>query len=109
MDAKGLDQFLMETAWDRVYWSAVRERARELNADGCSGVPDWMVWTCYEHDVHYATHATLYGRALTRKQADYCFRVRIQQGSALGAFSPVAWWRWVGVRVFPAAKRAWEK
>ena len=107
MTDKALNQWLTDTAWDRVYWSRVRDRAQELDADGCSGVPDWMVWTCYEHDVHYRTHATLEGRPLTRRQADWCFRVRIQQSSALGAFSPVSWWRWLGTRAF--GRKAWTQ
>jgi hypothetical protein len=102
-----LDQWLEETAWDRIYWSDVRSRAQELKADGCSGVPDWMVWTCLEHDVHYRTHKTLNGTPITKTTSDYVFRVRIQQGSALGRFSPVSWWRWLGVKYL--GKKAWEE
>lgn len=98
--------WLEKTAWDRVYWSDIRAKARELDADGCTGVPDWMVWTCLEHDVHYRTHHRLDGTPITRTEADQVFRVRIQQGSPFGRFSPVSWWRWLGVRAF--GSKAWK-
>ena len=108
METRELKRWLKSTAWDRVYWSLVRERARAIKADGCSGVPDWMVWTCYEHDIHYRYHMTLEGGHIDKAQADYCLRVRIQQGSAMGVLSPVSWWRWAGVRVLPPAQTAWD-
>jgi hypothetical protein len=40
-----LDEWLARTAWDKLYWSDVRLLARDLGSDGCTGVPDWMVWT----------------------------------------------------------------
>jgi hypothetical protein len=98
--------WLDHTAWDKLYWSDVRERAIELESDGCTGVPQWLIWTCWEHDIHYRTHKMLDGTMIDKRTADYIFRVRIQQGSGFGVLSPVSWWRWIGVRML--AKRAWE-
>ena len=108
MTKADLDAWLKATAWDREYWSRVRDRALEINSDGCSGVPDWFVWTCYEHDVHYALHEMLSGLVIDFRTANYVLRVRIQQGSAFGRASPMSWWRWAGVKYLPAAKKAWE-
>ena len=102
---KQLDLWLKATAWDKRYWSDVMERAHALNADGCTGVPDYLVWTCMEHDVHFRTHRFMYGEPIDFATANYVFRVRIQQASGLGAFSPVAWWRWAAVACF--GKKAW--
>ena len=109
MSRDALDAWLEDTAWDKPYWIDVHKRALELNSDGCSGVPDWFVWTCHEHDVHYRQHRYLTGDEIDFNTANYILRVRIQQGSWFRQFSPVSWWRWLGVKYLPAAKRAWEK
>ena len=103
-----LDTWLEGTAWNKPYWIDVHKRALELNSDGCSGVADWYIWTCHEHDIHYRTHKTLYDDSLTFDEANYILRVRIQQGSNFGVCSPMAWWRWLGVQYLPAARRAWD-
>lgn len=103
---EGLDEWLAETAWHRRYWVNVKEEAAILGADGCTGVPDWYGWTCLEHDIHYRTHQFTCGCPIDREQADYILRVRIQQASPLGKFSPVSWVRWLGVRLL--AQRAWD-
>jgi len=103
-----LDKWLADTAWDKVYWCDVEAKAKELKSDGCSGVPDFFFWTCKEHDCHYRLHTFLTGKKIDKQTADYILRVRIQQGSYFGAFSPMSWWRWLGVKCLPAAKRAWE-
>lgn len=112
MTVNNLRDWLKETAWDRIYWSELRARARELAADGCSGVPDWMVWTCLEHDVHYRTHRRLDGTAIDKTTADMILRVRMQQGSAWGMFYWRAWARWSGVAWLPVTSRkaqtAWD-
>lgn len=102
-----LKRWLKDTAWHRLYWSKVRERAKALDSDGCSGVPDWMIWTCYEHDIHYRTHRFLDGKEITRAKADRIMRVRMQQGSAWGVLYWRSWARWIGVRLFGA--NAWNK
>ena len=85
---------------DEVYWDAVDKRAKELNTDGCSGptLPVY-VFACLEHDIHYRVHTTLYGYPITRKQADTVFRERHQAASPFGCVSPMAWWRWAGLRI----------
>lgn len=104
---KGLDEWLAATAWNKIYWSRVKAHADRLQSDGCSGVPDYLWWTCLEHDIHYRTHQMLSGDVIDRETADYIFRVRIQQGSGFGRFSPVSWWRWAAVRLF--GEKAWRK
>lgn len=86
---------------DAPYWEKVAFVSRALKTDGCSG-PALEVYTraCYEHDIHYRTGQTIYGRTLTRADADAVFRERHQELSALGVWCPMAWWRWLGVRLF---------
>src|SRR3990167_4288222 len=91
---------------DKAYWVLVKQKARDLEADGCSGVPDFYVDSCLEHDIHYRTHATVYGLELTRTEADAVLRERIQEMSWLDGFTPMAWWRWAGDRLF--GSRAWK-
>ena len=85
-----------------VYWDKVRDRAKELGSDGCTGVIDFYKDACLEHDVHYHLKETLGGRVLTRRDADTIFRLRIMGLSPLGVLSIVAWVRWIGVRLFGA-------
>ena len=87
------------------YWQRVRERAAELGSDGCSGVPDFYLDCCLEHDIHYRTGYRLDGTRLTREDADTQLRQCIQARSTFGRLSPMAWWRWAGVRLF--GQRAW--
>ena len=101
-----LDVWLAETAYYKPYWCDVEKRAKALESDGCSGVPDWFIWTCWEHDIHNRTHKFLCGCSITFKQAAYVFRVRIQQGSYFGRLSPLSWIRWVGILFL--ARKAWE-
>lgn len=101
-----LDTWLKETAYDKLYWAAIYAVAKANHYDGCTGVPDWLVWTCLEHDLHYATAKMLDGTPIDKATADYIFRVRIQQGSGFGVFSPASWWRWLGVRWF--GTKAWN-
>lgn len=80
------------------YWQRVREKAAELQSDGCSGVPDFHIECCWAHDIAYRTGMTVDGETLTRAEADARFRRCIQSRSAFGLFSPMSWWRWLGVR-----------
>lgn len=108
-----LDKWLDDTSYDKLYWSEVRAKATVLKSDGCSGVPDWLVWTCWEHDIHTRTHKMVDGTEIDFETAAYVFRRRIQQGSPLPPWmnflSPSSWWRWGGVRFSPQSKRAWAK
>lgn len=89
-------------AWTADYRASVRHRAAELKADGCSGpaLDAFYRDACLEHDIHYRTGRTLDGQPLTRAQADATFRRRMQAMSPVGVLSPMAWWRWVAVRLF---------
>lgn len=89
------------------YWARVRQRAKELGADGCTVVPEFYHHCCNEHDIHYRTHKTLDGEPITRAEADKRLRDCIIQSSMLHRFSPMAWWRWAAVRAF--AFHAWNK
>lgn len=92
---------------DAAYWEKIRVRADELGSDGCSGPALQIhVLGCYEHDVHYRTGLTLYGRLLTRREADAIFFERMQEFSFLNGFSPLSWWRWLVLRAFGAG--AWQ-
>lgn len=86
------------------YWAKLRTWARGAS-DGCTGVLDIHIWACWEHDFHYRHGRTLYaGEAISRREADARFREVNAAESRLGRFSPLAWWRWAGVRVFGAGK-----
>jgi hypothetical protein len=89
------------------YVEKIRKRAEELGTNGCSG-PTLQVYvdTCYEHDVHYRTHETLFKRTINRRQADSVLRERTQARSPFGSVSPISWWRWIALRAFGRA--AWN-
>ena len=91
---------------DRPYWDAVKERADELKADGCSKVTEAYRSCCLEHDIHYRTHKTIYGDDISRTGADARFRQCMQDRSRFGKSSPMSWWRWAGVRLFGG--KAWK-
>lgn len=81
------------------YWERVRFVAKELHSDGCSGVPDFYVDACFEHDIHWRTGCTLDGETITTAQANTRFRRVIQSRSKMGILSPLSWWRWAGVSI----------
>lgn len=81
------------------YWQRVRERAAELGSDGCTGVPDFYIRCCWEHDIAASTGRDLAGTPVTWAQAAETFRRCIQAHSPLGVFSPLSWWRWGAVRL----------
>ena len=105
-----LDKWLRDTAWDREYWSGVHTLASTLKSDGCTGVPDWFKWTCLEHDCHYRTHQSLSGSPLSKEDADYILRVRIQQCDMSILKWPISWIRWFGVAVVfkKISQNAWR-
>ena len=88
------------------YWTRVRRVASRLGSDGCTGVPDFYLDSCLEHDIHYRTHHTLDGRRISRRQSDMRKRRVIQSRSPFGLLSPMAWWRWAGLRML--GWRAWR-
>jgi len=112
---EGIDLWLLTTAWDREYWKEVAKKAKLLDTDGCSGVPDWFGWTCHEHDIHYRTHKTIANVKITKEESDYTLKVRCHQSKSLlkkrskvlpqwaipYLIKPIAWvvgWgRWIGL------------
>lgn len=99
------------------YWDRVRKRAKTLGSDGCTGVKDYYLDACLEHDGHYTTHEwvgyltwedagekepltySIPPRPISRGEADTRFRQVIQTMSRFGRFSPMSWWRYAGVRI----------
>ena len=83
-----------------VYWDHVYAKAAQLESDGCSFVSEAFHQCCLEHDVHYRTQKRLDGTLISRRDADKRFRECMQMRSTFGKASPMAWWRWAGVRLF---------
>lgn len=77
-----------------------------VSSDGCTGVIDFYRPGCIIHDFYYRTHRNLDGTPITKKQADTVLKKYIQSKSIFGRFSPMAYWRYLGVRKL--AGRAWE-
>ena len=88
------------------YWLAILMWARS-HSDGCTGVPDFYLEACSEHDFHYRYGMTLYGQPITFREANTRFRRVIQMLSWWGVLSPVSWWRWAGVSI--GGRRIWRK
>ena len=84
---------------DLAYWHAIRERAAAEGFDGCTGVTNAHRDCCLEHDYGYRHHSSLDGTPLTKAQVDKRFLDCMKRRSKLGAFSPLAWWRYLAVRV----------
>lgn len=97
------------------YCDFVREEAKKIGTDGCSGVIDLWIRCCWEHDLSYwhgRDPRDAYLRYLqwddnfwevaapiTRAEADKRFRQCIP-------FTVAAWVRWAGVRV--GGWKAWR-
>ena len=77
-----------------------------IDSDGCTGVPDFYKEECIKHDFYYRTHHNFEGKLITRDIADKLFLEGIRNKSKLGKFSPMAFWRYLGVRL--CGKSAWE-
>ena len=81
------------------YKKRVRLLADLLNSDGCTLVIDWYLPGCYEHDIGYETGHDPRGYPVTRATVDQRFRWYIQHHSLFDGWSPMAVWRWFGVRL----------
>lgn len=92
------------------YWQKVRELAKELKSDGCTGVPDFFLDCCFEHDVHWRSGVTLDGNPISQMEANRELRRCIQSRSKFGFFSPLAWERFIGttLRVLLKKLRIWR-
>jgi len=81
--------------WTDAYRQKVLAEALTIKADGCSGVPDFFLIVCLEHDSLYARHRDLFtGLPVTQEQADLFLKWGIQYHSRFGRWSPMAWWRY---------------
>lgn len=99
-----------------LYKEWVRAEAKKINSDGCSVVFEINNFCCYVHDLEYyygrrAAHAFHVGwdnaDKITRIDADLEFRKCNQEHSRFRISSPLAAWRWAGVRVL--GWNAWRK
>ncbi len=85
------------------YREWVEDTAASLGSDGCTGVLGNYRWCCMEHDIFCRTATQRDGTPITREQANKRFRSCIQRHSPFGFWSPMAWWRWLGVTLFGGA------
>src|SRR3990167_3372923 len=98
----------VERTGDNVwYWQQVDAIAKELHSDGCTGIPDFFSRACLEHDIHYRTHQTIFGTPITKDEADWIMKRRVQQWSWFREFSPMAQWRFWFLRGF--VRKPWER
>ena len=84
----------------------IRKISDFIGSDGCTGVPDFYLSACIIHDFWYRSHRNFNGFPITKAEADMGFKKLIQKQSFLGVFSPMAQWRWLGVRFF--GQKAWD-
>ena len=77
-----------------------------IDSDGCTGVPDFYKEECIKHDFYYRTHHNFKGMLISKEEADLLFMKGIQRKSKFGKLSPMAMWRYLGVRLF--GRKAWE-
>lgn len=71
-----------------------------LKSDGCTGVKDIYRACCIVHDLGCEHHIDPWGNSITRRETDANFRRCMQSKSPLGKYSPVAFFRWLGVRLY---------
>lgn len=87
------------------YVQRVELLAKALKADGCTGVPDFYLLGCLEHDIAYHTHCDPWKRPLTKDEADKRLRYYVRMRSPFGILSPMSWWRWAAVTWW--AQKSW--
>lgn len=93
---------------DTHYWLLVQQWAKQYKSDGCTGVMDFYVEACWEHDYHYRYGVTLLTHEpITFEQANSRLREAIQMRSKLRWFSPISWTRYFGVKEF--GRGIWNK
>lgn len=106
------------------YYDWLREEARLINSDGCSGVTNAFEICCLQHDLEffYARSATEAFRWWQRGRRDYWiiatpitfeaankhFRACHFRESRFGYLNPFGWWRYAIVRR-QKGREAWEK
>ena len=97
---------------DPGYVERLRQEAKAILSDGCSGVPDFYWVVCVEHDSAYAHRRDFFtGQEITEEEADLMLRWGIQYHSWFGRYSPMAWWRYTGLskeKGLGLGSMAWE-
>ena len=104
------------------YWEWVADEAALIRTDGCSKVSGAYRRHCLVHDLSYyyaADPVSAYqgyvrgdpqywarAIAITKAQADAVFRRGMQSDSPAGFFSPLAAWRWLGLKI--GGGKAWD-
>jgi len=89
-----------EVDWSQVDWEQIRERARELDSDGCTRVTQLYQDCCFLHDILWRTGEDLHGNRVDFATADRLKRDCIRYRSRFGRYSPLALWRHAGLRLF---------
>lgn len=96
---------LIDPADDPAYLAWLRAWAKKSGSDGCTFVSEIHHDCCLQHDYAceegFDPREVFEGRLtpMSRRSADALFRRCNQSRSPLGRFSPMSWWRWVGVRI----------
>lgn len=100
----------MTFKWAELKYRAwVKREAKAVGSDGCTFVSELYHICCLEHDLGYRygldpRSAYMVGwekaRPIARAEVDRRFRECIRAHSAFGRYSPIAFVRWLGVRVF---------
>src|SRR3990167_2261901 len=106
----------------KLFYNWAESEAALIESDGCSKVTGAYKNCCFVHDLSYyyakdpinAYKLYLQGeldpwreaRAIDQKEADKDLRRCMQSQSKFGWWSPMAGWRWLGLRI--AGRKAWE-
>ena len=92
--------------WRKLTSEDCKKIVEFIQGDGCTGVPDFYKGCCDIHDWWFRTHRNLDGSPIAEAQANLGLKRCIQSKSLFGRWSPMAWWRWRGVKAL--GKRAWR-
>lgn len=106
------------------YLTWLRAEASEIDTDGCSGVSGIRVECCYQHDLEFkygkdahdayrqhkkqSAQPWVDARPIEFGAANAKFRRCLQARSYFGMWSPLALWRWLGVKFLPKSRNAWK-
>lgn len=85
--------------WQQISVAYITALSAAIQSDGCTKVAEIHHCCCVLHDLYWRTGVDEYGDPITTREANARFRRCNQQHSLLGRFSPMAWWRWVGVSI----------
>lgn len=99
-----------------LYWDWVNAECALIKSDGCSKSLELYHQACQQHDLCYfyakSPHSAYtrylegeidpweHAEAITKGASDAMFRREMQAHSRFGRFSPMSWWRFVGLKIF---------